>query len=68
MVHEHTAEYFSQRMKNNIKNQYAFPKNQYAADCIQKILDKDEIMMLPDYACLVIVNKAGQCIDKKKWY
>lgn len=63
----HTAEYFSQRMKNNIKNQYAFPKNQYAADCIQKILDKDEIMMLPDYACLVVVNKAGQCIDKKKW-
>lgn len=35
---------------------------------IQKILDKDEIMMLPDYACLVIINKAGQCIDKKKWY
>ena len=67
-IDEHTAEYFSQRMKNNIKNQYAFPKNQYAVDCIQKILDKDEIMMLPDYACLVIINKAGQCIDKKKWY
>ena len=66
-IDEHTAEYFTQRMKNNIKSQYAFPKNQYAADCIQKILDKDEIMMLPDYACLVVVNKAGQCIDKKKW-
>lgn len=67
-IDEHTAEYFSQKMKNNIKNQYAFPKNQYAVDCIQKILDKDEIMILPDYACLVIINKAGQCIDKKKWY
>lgn len=62
---EHTAEYFSQRIKTNMK--YAFPKDKYGADCIQKILDKDEIMMLPDYACLVIINKINQYKDVKKW-
>lgn len=66
-IDEYTAEYFAQRIKNNIKSKYVFPKNKYAIDCIQKMLDKDEIMMLPDYVCLVVVNKTGQCIDAKKW-
>lgn len=66
-IDEHTAEYFRQKIKKNMKNKYAFQKNKYPVACIQKILDKDEIMMLPDYACLVIVSKAGQYIDAKKW-
>ena len=72
-IDEHTAEYFRQKIKknikNNMKNRYAFQKNKYTVACIiQKILDKDEIMMLPDYACLVVVNKTGQYIDVKKLY
>lgn len=66
-IDEHTAEYFRQKIKKNMKNKYAFQKNKYPVACIQKILDKDEIMMLPDYACLVVVNKTGQYIDAKKW-
>lgn len=66
-IDEHTAEYFRQKIKKNMKNKYAFQKNKYTVACIQKILDKDEIMMLPDYACLVVVNKTGQYIDAKKW-
>lgn len=66
MLDEHTAEYFRQKIKKNMKNKYAFQKNKYPVACIQKILDKDEIMMLSDYACLVVVSKTGQYIDAKK--
>lgn len=65
-IDEHTAEYFRQKIKKNMKNKYAFQKNKYPVACIQKILDKDEIMMLSDYACLVVVSKTGQYIDAKK--
>ena len=65
-IDEHTAEYFRQKIKKNMKNKYAFQKNKCPVACIQKILDKDEIMMLSDYACLVVVSKTGQYIDAKK--
>lgn len=65
-IDEHTAGYFTQRIKNNMKNKYAFQKNKYAVACIQKILDKDEIMIMPDYDCLIIINKIGQFTDMKK--
>ena len=65
-IDEYTAEYFTQRIKNNMKNKYAFQKNKYAVACIQKILDKDEIMIMSDYDCLIIINKIGQFTDMKK--
>ena len=65
-IDEYTAEYFTQRIKNNMKNKYAFQKNKYAVACIQKILDKNEIMIMSDYDCLIIINKIGQFTDMKK--
>ena len=63
---EYTAEYFIQRGKSNMKN-HELPQNRYPTNRIEKILNKDEIIMLPDYACLVVINKIGQYIDNKKW-
>lgn len=65
-IDEYTAEYFIQRGKSNMKN-HELPKNRYPTNRIEKILNKDEIIMLPDYACLVVINKIGQYIDNKKW-